>query len=274
MWLPDHEDRAALLRQHLQQAGVTRAELFTTDASRRAITFHDTRATGITWAAVRGDDPLRIKQRAGHKSFSTTEGYIREAENLREGFGVPFPPLPPDLAEVSARVSAFRRPPTRGTGNFPWYGVEQRGIEHPATGAPLVVDRHEDDAKQTTKGDERRREVSASGDVVEVALTRAIEAEVATRGAGWEARVALLAGELQAQRLAREGVARLEAKVRQRGAQARNCRYRGPGRPPIESTRPALFEGYPAPEPSGTESRGLAQTRWPMPARQARERRR
>jgi hypothetical protein len=24
------------------------------------------RATGITWAAVRGDDPLRIKQRAGH----------------------------------------------------------------------------------------------------------------------------------------------------------------------------------------------------------------
>jgi integrase len=134
LWLPDHEDRAVLLRQHLERADVTRAELLTSDARRRAITFHDLRATGITWAAVRGDDPLRIKQRAGHRSFSTTEGYIREAENLREGFGVPFPPLPAGLAEVSARVSAFRRRPTRGTANFPWYGVEQRGIE-PRTSA-------------------------------------------------------------------------------------------------------------------------------------------
>jgi len=134
LWLPDHEDRAVLLREHLQLAGVTRDELFTSDATRRAITFHDLRATGITWAAVRGDDPLRIKQRAGHRSFSTTEGYIREAENLREGFGEPFPPLPAELAEVSARVSAFRRRPTRGRANFPWYGVEQRGIE-PRTSA-------------------------------------------------------------------------------------------------------------------------------------------
>ncbi len=134
LWLPDHEDRAVLLREHLQLAGVTRAELLTSDATRRAITFHDLRATGVTWAAVRGDDPLRIKQRAGHRSFSTTEGYIREAENLREGFGEPFPPLPVQLAEVSARVSAFRRRPTRGRANFPWYGVEQRGIE-PRTSA-------------------------------------------------------------------------------------------------------------------------------------------
>ena len=123
-----------LLREHLQLAGVTRAELFTSDATRRAITFHDLRATGITWAAVRGDDPLRIKQRAGHRSFSTSEGYIREAENLREGFGVPFPPLPAALVTVSARVSAFRRRPTRGRAKFPWYGVEQRGIE-PRTSA-------------------------------------------------------------------------------------------------------------------------------------------
>jgi integrase len=129
LWLPDHEDRAVLLREHLERAEVKRTELFASDATRRAITFHDLRATGVTWAAVRGDDPLRIKQRAGHKSFSTTEGYIREAENLREGFGVPFPPLPAGLAQVSARVSAFRRRPTRGTANFPWYGVEQRGIE-------------------------------------------------------------------------------------------------------------------------------------------------
>jgi hypothetical protein len=30
---------------------------------------------------------------------------------------------------VSARVSVSRRRPTRGRANFPWYGVEQRGIE-------------------------------------------------------------------------------------------------------------------------------------------------
>ncbi len=43
-------------------------------------------------------------------------------------------------------------------------------------------------------------------DVVEVALARAIEAEVETRGPGWDGRVALLAGELRARRLARDGV--------------------------------------------------------------------
>jgi hypothetical protein len=42
---------------------------------------------------------------------------------------------------------------------------------------------------------------------VEAALAAAIEAEIETRGPGWEGRVALLAGELRARRLAREGVA-------------------------------------------------------------------
>jgi hypothetical protein len=55
-------------------------------------------------------------------------------------------------------------------------------------------------------------------DVVELALARAIEAEVADHRPGWEERVALLAGELQARRLAREGVPTLDAKRSQRGA--------------------------------------------------------
>jgi len=98
LWLPDDEDRAVKLREHLLLVGVKRAELFMRDAQRKNITFHDLQATGITWmAVVRGDDPLRIKQRAGHKSFSTTEGYIREAENLSVGFGDPFPILPAEL---------------------------------------------------------------------------------------------------------------------------------------------------------------------------------
>ena len=102
------------LRRCLARAGVTRGDLFTTDATRKAITYHDLRATGITWCAVRGDDPLKIMQRAGHADFATTQIYLREAENLATGFGTVFPPLPAALLpapksrrRVSASVSAF-----------------------------------------------------------------------------------------------------------------------------------------------------------------------
>ncbi len=102
------------LRRFLKRAGITRPELHHGSPTRKPLTWHDLRATGATWMAVRGDDPLKIKQRCGHATFSTTEGYIREAENLREGFGDVFPPLPESLIhppkrprKVSASVSAF-----------------------------------------------------------------------------------------------------------------------------------------------------------------------
>ena len=100
--MPPVEYLSGRLRQYLACAGCTRAELFATDATRKRIGFHDAgRATGITWMAVRGDDPLRIKQRAGHASFATTEGYIREVENLTaEDFGPVFPRLPPPLSRA------------------------------------------------------------------------------------------------------------------------------------------------------------------------------
>lgn len=88
---------ARQLRRCLVLAGVTRRELIEGSPTTKAITFHDLRATGITWCAVRGDDPLRIKQRAGHRTFSTTEQYIREADNLGANFGEVFPPLPESL---------------------------------------------------------------------------------------------------------------------------------------------------------------------------------
>jgi integrase len=107
--------RSWKLRVFLKRAGITRADLFTSDATRRAITFHDLRATGITWCALRGDEALRIMQRAGHDDFTTTQIYLREAENLATGFGQVFPPLPAELLarpaakarRVSASVSAF-----------------------------------------------------------------------------------------------------------------------------------------------------------------------
>lgn len=97
---PLHRFRARQLRAMLKTAGVKRAELFAGDATRKQLTFHDLRATGTTWAAIRGDEPLKIMHRAGHKDLATTMGYVREAENLRAGFGTVFPPLPSALLEA------------------------------------------------------------------------------------------------------------------------------------------------------------------------------
>jgi hypothetical protein len=89
---------AQQLREHLIRAGITRADLFADDESRKPLTFHDAgRATGITWMALRGDDPLKIQRRAGHADFDTTQIYIREAEALGPDVGKPFPPLPAGL---------------------------------------------------------------------------------------------------------------------------------------------------------------------------------
>jgi integrase len=111
--MPRHRDLAEGLRTYLEVAGVKRPELFTTDKTRKAITFHDLRATGLTWMAIRGDEPLRIMQRAGHESFATTQLYVREAEAIREGFGEVFPPLT-SLIETSptgerAKIGPRRR---------------------------------------------------------------------------------------------------------------------------------------------------------------------
>lgn len=107
---------ARKLRLYLKRAGVTRPELLEASPTRKPMTAHDLRATGLTWLAVRGDEPLRIMQRAGHASFGTTQGYIRTAEAIRQGFGEPFPPLPACLLSgpgVSSRVSVLPRSGSR-----------------------------------------------------------------------------------------------------------------------------------------------------------------
>ncbi|WP_437611148.1 site-specific integrase [Sorangium sp. So ce834] len=88
---------ARILRRYLKFAGVTRPELFADDETRKPITFHDLRATGITWMAIRGDDPIKIMRRAGHADFATTQRYVREAEQLAGRFEPVFPPLPASL---------------------------------------------------------------------------------------------------------------------------------------------------------------------------------
>ena len=121
----EHESALATnLRNDLRTAGITRAELFSPSATSRAITFHDLRATGITWMAVRGDAPMVIMQRAGHTDISTTMGYVRTAEVVREGFGEPFPELPAVLLAAPNRPwQSSRRLQVLGTIAIP-AGIE------------------------------------------------------------------------------------------------------------------------------------------------------
>jgi integrase len=91
---PPLSKQSARLRDYLRKAGVKRAELYADDATRKNITWHDLRATGITWMAIRGDDPQKIMHRAGHEDMATTMGYIREAEALEYLQGDVFPRLP------------------------------------------------------------------------------------------------------------------------------------------------------------------------------------
>jgi Phage integrase family len=88
------------LRRCLRVAGVDRPALHEAEATSKAMTWYDLRATGITWRAVRGDDPLRIMHAAGHTSFTTTQGYIRAAAAFSaDAFGDVFQALSPLLGE-------------------------------------------------------------------------------------------------------------------------------------------------------------------------------
>lgn len=86
---------AGALRKALKKAGCKRADLYASDERRRPITFHDLRATGITWQAMRGDSPALISERVGHLHLATTEQYMRRGRlmALARGERV-FPDLP------------------------------------------------------------------------------------------------------------------------------------------------------------------------------------
>jgi integrase len=85
------------LRALLKEAKVERPELYVSDATRLNLRFHDLRATHITWAAVRGDNPALIMARVGHEDFATMQRYLRQAEVLQVGFGEVFGSLPEAL---------------------------------------------------------------------------------------------------------------------------------------------------------------------------------
>lgn len=91
---------APMLRDHLLRAGCTRAELHDGDEQRRRLTFHDLRATAITWWAIRGDSIGDIMERAGHAQILTTQRYMRRGRLLVSGSKEAlFPALPRDLLQ-------------------------------------------------------------------------------------------------------------------------------------------------------------------------------
>jgi len=92
--LPSERAMARNLRRWLWKAGVTRPELHEGSSTRRMLRWHDLRAAGITWMAVRGDAPQLIQSRAGHTDFATTLAYVRAAEAIAGGFGEVFPSQP------------------------------------------------------------------------------------------------------------------------------------------------------------------------------------
>lgn len=102
------DGESPLLREDLVRAGVRREALHAARSTTKRITFHDLRATGMTWAAMRGDDMVRLMSRSGHVTYQTALAYVREAEILRDAgaFGEVFPALPEGLVNRPAIVQS------------------------------------------------------------------------------------------------------------------------------------------------------------------------
>jgi integrase len=98
---PSERDMARGFRRWLWNAGVRRTELHEATDTTRPIWFHDLRATGITWRAVRDDPKFEIQYHAGHAQFSTTERYLILGALIRPAFGEVFPALPEILIDLA-----------------------------------------------------------------------------------------------------------------------------------------------------------------------------
>jgi integrase len=95
---PNRFTLARQLRADLWTAGVRREALHVKRKGARMMRFHDLRATGITYLALRGDSDHMVRDRAGHTDFKTTLEYIRRGQHAAGAtMGDPFAPLPPQL---------------------------------------------------------------------------------------------------------------------------------------------------------------------------------
>lgn len=95
--LGDDRALARTLRDDLLVAKCDRRELHHKTRTRDWMTMHDCRTTGITWMAVRGDEPFVVMARAGHHDLKMTMHYIHFGAVVRRDYGEVFPALPEAL---------------------------------------------------------------------------------------------------------------------------------------------------------------------------------
>jgi integrase len=108
----DWTHAAALLRGHLQTAGVGRAELFEASSARLRVRLHDLRGTFVTLALAAGRTETWVADRTGHKSSVMINAYRRSARTaaeLRLGELAPLNEAIPELAPEVAPERAARR---------------------------------------------------------------------------------------------------------------------------------------------------------------------
>ncbi len=117
------------LRKHLLKAGVTRQALHVATASSMALRFHDLRASGITWAAVRGDPSIEIRDRAGHSDLEQTNDYMRRASGCGE-VGEAFPDLG-GLFRIGEGIGENASPKSSNSRNHSEFVVRRGGLEPP-----------------------------------------------------------------------------------------------------------------------------------------------
>jgi integrase len=94
---------AGLLREHLQAAGVTRAELFTRSENRRPIRAHDLRGTFVTLALANGRSETWVADRTGHTSSQMINRYRRAARGAMELELGPLAPMDDAIPELADR---------------------------------------------------------------------------------------------------------------------------------------------------------------------------
>ncbi len=178
---------------------------------------HITKAVDRRTSKVKSTKPgesRRIPIEEKVTAFSTTEGYIREAENLTGHFGEPFPPLPFELTKGFGLVSAFWSEKPSNSREKQWSkgGSNTTSADHEASrdDSPSTVNSPAEsiapvsaDAASLTKSIPPEPVL----DPIESALAEALRG---ASGAGEWGTVARLAEELQARRLARTNVAVLE----------------------------------------------------------------
>lgn len=133
--LPCDRDLARGFRLWLKRAKVDRAELHMSTRTRKNITVYDLRATGITWCAIRGDEPLRIKQRAGQAPASRHDRGLHPRSRGHPGglrLGVPTPTrVAPqwNFAPSPPRIVRDRAAPCKASGNISGEGgIRKRGF--------------------------------------------------------------------------------------------------------------------------------------------------